>query len=109
LKQVFKFLKLALLLAVIGITTLFVTRNRLETTIDFWPLANPLVKPVYYVFLLGMLTGVVMSTLVLGYNLIALFAANQKLKRDVRKLQLEQPKVAVRPEPSAELRLSPDL
>jgi hypothetical protein len=56
-----------------------------------------------------MLTGVVMSTLVLGYNLIALFAANQKLKRDVRKLQLEQPKVAVRPEPSADLRLSPDL
>lgn len=109
LKQVFKFLKLILLLSVVGITTWFVTRNRLETTIDFWPLANPLVKPVYYVFLLGMLTGVVISISVLGYNLIALYASNQKLKRDIKKLQAELPLVNIRPEPSADLRLSPDL
>ena len=109
MKQIFKFLKLALLLLVIGSTAWFVTRNRLETTIDFWPLTNPATKPVYYVFLLGMLTGVVISILVLGYNLISLFASNQKLKREVKKLQLELPKITIKPEPHADLRLTPDL
>jgi hypothetical protein len=109
LSQITRFLKLSFILSLIALTTWFVTRNSLQTTIDFWPLANPLNLPVYSVFGLGIFTGVTLCMLTLGYGLLALYTSNQKLKRELKLATQDSPKVTMKPDPTADVRLTPDL
>jgi len=109
MKLAWRFFKLAAVILIVLTTAWFVTRNRTETSIDFWPITNPMVKPVYSIFGLGMLLGIGVTILASGYTMLTLIAANQKLKREIKKIQTEAPQIVVKPEPSADVRLSPDL
>lgn len=83
--------------------------NTVQTTIDFWPLTNPMELPVYSVFGLGIFTGVIICILTLGYGLLALYTSNQKLKRELKIARQDTPKVTMKPDPTADVRLTPDL
>jgi len=109
MKVAWRFLKLFAVILIVVATAWFVTRNRTDASIDFWPITSPMVKPVYMIFGFGMLFGIAMTVIASCYTILSLVASNQKLKREMKKLQTISPQITMKPEPSADVRLSPDL